>query len=103
MIIAEDVDSEPLAALILNKLKGALRVCCVKAPGFGSGRKNQLDDIGILTKSQILDPDLGMTFENSEVGIMGTAKKVIVGKEETVIIHGQGNKQAIQERVQSIR
>lgn len=81
--------------MILNKLKGVLRVCCVKAPGFGSGRKNQLDDIGILTKSEILDTELGMTFENTDVAIMGTAKKVIVNKDETVIIHGQGDKQTI--------
>ena len=88
LIIAEDVESEPLAALILNKLKGVLRVCCVKAPGFGAGRKNQLDDIGILTKAEVLDSELGMSFESADVAIMGTAKKVIVTKDETVIIHG---------------
>ncbi len=95
MIIAEEVESEPLAALILNKLKGVLRICCVKAPSFGSSRKSQLDDIGILTNSQVVDPELGMSVEKSETAILGSAKKVIIGKEETVIINGKGEKVAI--------
>lgn len=95
MIIAEDVESEPLAALILNKLKGVLRVCCVKTPGFGGAWKNQLDDIGVLTKAEVLDTELGMSFDNADIGILGSAKKVIISKDETVIIHGAGDKQAI--------
>lgn len=92
-----------MAALILNKLKGVLRVCCVKAPGFGSSRKSQLDDIGILTKSEVLDTELGMSLETADVSIMGSAKKVIIGKDETVVIHGMGEKQTIQERIAAIR
>ncbi len=78
--------------MILNKLKGVLRVCCIKTPGFGSGRKNQLDDLGLLTKSEVLDTELGMSFENTDIKMMGGAKKVIIGKEEIVIINGNGEK-----------
>lgn len=85
--------------MILNKLKGVLRVVCVKTPGFGNNRKNQLDDIGVLTKSEVLDTDLGMSFENVEIGILGSAKKVIINKDETIIIDGAGEKESIKTRV----
>ena len=89
-----------MAALILNKLKGVLRVVCVKTPGFGNNRKNQLDDIGVLTKSEVLDTDLGMSFENVDVSILGSAKKVIINKDETIIIDGAGEKEVIKSRVE---
>lgn len=95
IIIAEDVESEPLATLILNKLKGVLKVCCVKTPGFGNNRKNQLDDIAILTKAEVLDTELGMSFDSADIGILGTAKKVIISKDDTVIINGAGEKAEI--------
>lgn len=88
-----------MAALILNKLKGVLRVVCVKTPGFGNNRKNQLDDIGVLTKSEVLDTELGMSFENVDVSILGSAKKVIINKDETIIIDGAGEKDVIKSRV----
>lgn len=100
VIIAEDVESEPLAALILNKLKGVLRVACVKTPGFGNNRKNQLDDIGVLTKSEVIDTDMGMSFENVDINILGSAKKVIINKDETIIIDGSGEKEVIKGRVE---
>lgn len=89
-----------MATLILNKLKGVLKVCCVKTPGFGNNRKNQLDDIAVLTKSQVLDTDLGMTFDSVDISIMGSAKKVIINKDDTVIIDGAGEKTDIQTRVE---
>lgn len=103
VIIAEDVESEPLAALILNKLKGVLKVCCVKTPGFGDNRKKQLEDIAILTKSEVIDTDIGMNFDSSEVGILGSAKKMIIKKDDTIIIDGAGEKEDINKRVESIR
>lgn len=77
-----------------------MRVVCVKTPGFGNNRKNQLDDIGILTKSEVLDTDLGMSFENCDVTILGSAKKVIINKDETIIIDGAGEKETIKGRVE---
>ena len=76
-----------------------MRVVCVKTPGFGNNRKNQLDDIGILTKSEVIDTDLGMSFENVDVNILGSAKKVIINKDETIIIDGAGERETIKNRV----
>ena len=95
VIIAEDVESEPLAALILNKLKGVLKVCCVKTPGFGGNRKNQLEDMAILTKAQVIDTDIGMSLDNVDVDILGSCKKIIIGKDDSVIIDGAGEKEDI--------
>lgn len=72
-----------------------LKVCCVKTPGFGNNRKNQLDDIAVLTKAEVLDTELGMTFDSVDINIMGSAKKVIIGKDDTVIIDGAGEKTSI--------
>lgn len=91
-----------MATLILNKLKGALRVCCVKAPAFGNNRKSQLQDIAILTGSEVIDPEIGMTLENCEVSILGSAKKVIINKDDTIIIGGAGDQDAIGKRITQI-
>lgn len=72
-----------------------MKVCCVKTPGFGNNRKNQLDDIAILTKAEVLDTELGMSFDSADIGILGTAKKVIISKDDTVIINGAGEKAEI--------
>lgn len=95
MIIAEDVESEVLSTLILNKLKGNVRACCVKTPGFGNNRKNQLEDIAILTAGEVLDPELGMEFDQVGVEILGSCKKIIISKDDTVIIDGSGEKTSI--------
>jgi chaperonin GroEL len=86
----------------LNKLKGNVRVCCVKCPGFGNNRKNQLEDIGILTKGEVIDPELGMSFESVDVDILGACKKIIIGKDDTIVIDGAGDKKDIQNRVDQI-
>jgi chaperonin GroEL len=103
LIVSEDVDSEPLAALILNKLKGHLRICCVKAPSFGNNRTQQLSDIAILTGGEMINPEIGMTFETCDMTILGSAKKVIIDKDNTIIIGGAGTEEAIAKRIDQIK
>lgn len=103
VIIAEDVDGDALANLIINKLKGHLNVVAVKAPAFGDRRKAMLEDIAILTGGSVITDDLGRTLENMEVSDFGRADKVKVTKEETTIIHGNGDKKTIEARVASIK
>lgn len=103
ILIADDVESELLATLVLNKIKGHLRVCCVKAPAFGNNRKNQLGDIAALVGGTMLDPEVGMSLENEGIQILGSAKKVIITKDDTIIIGGAGDEQSIKARVEQIR
>ncbi len=103
LIIAEDVESEALALLVVNRLQGALNVCAVKAPGFGDRRKAMLGDIATLTGGTFISEDLGMKLENVELEHLGSAKQVRVEKESTTIISGAGEKQAIEERIRQIR
>jgi chaperonin GroEL len=103
LVIAEDVDGEALTALVVNRLRGVLNVCAVKAPGFGDRRKAMLGDIAVLTGGTLLSEDLGIKLENVELKHLGQAKKVEVTKDATTIIEGAGDKKAIQARVLQIR
>src|SRR5438132_1434643 len=103
LIIAEDVESEALAALVVNRLRGVLQVCAVKAPGFGDRRKAMLGDIAVLTGGQFISEDLGIKLENVQLEQLGKAKTVRVEKESTTIISGAGKKADIQKRIEQIR
>jgi chaperonin GroEL len=103
LIIAEDVDGEALQALVINKLRGTLNVCAVKAPGFGDRRKAMLEDIAILTGGRCITEDLGVKLESLELDDLGQAKRITVGKEDTVIVEGNGTSDAIAGRVGQIK
>ncbi len=103
LIVAEDVEGEALAALVINRLQGVLKVCAVKAPGFGDRRKAMLADIAVLTGGQVVTEDLGIKLEKIELSQLGEAKKIIIGKETTTIIEGAGKKQDITARCDQIR
>lgn len=103
LIIAEDVEGEALTTMILNKLRGTINVCCVKAPGFGDRRKEMLQDIATLTGGQVITSELGIELKDATVDMLGTAKQIKVNKDRTIIVGGAGDKDAIAARISQIR
>ena len=103
VIIAEDMDGEALATLVVNSLRGTLKTCAVKAPGFGDRRKAMLEDIAVLTGGQVISEELGLKLESTELNMLGTAKTVKIDKDNTIIVDGAGSGKAIKERVSQIK
>ncbi len=103
VIIAEDIEADALATVVLNKIRGVLQIAAVKAPGFGDRRKAMLEDIAVLTNGRFISEDLGTKLESVSIDMLGTAKKVVISKEETTIIEGAGSKEAVLGRIEQIK
>src|SRR5207244_11055642 len=103
VIIAEDVEAEALAALVVNKLRGVLHVCAVKAPGFGDRRKAMMGDLAVVVGGKFISEDLGLKLENVELEDLGQAKRVVIDKDNTLLVEGAGKRKDIEARAEQIR
>ena len=103
LIIAEDLDGEALTTLVVNRLRASLKICAVKAPGFGDRRKEMLQDIAILTGGTVISEEQGLSLETTTLEMLGTAEKITVSKDDTTIVNGKGQKNEIDERVAQIK
>jgi len=97
--VAEDIDGEALATLVLNKIRGGLQVAAVKSPGFGDNRRNTMQDIAVATGSQFISEDVGLTLEEAELDVLGTCDKIIISKDDSIIMGGAGEASDVSERV----
>merc|ERR1712157_500276 len=102
-IIAEDIEGEALATLVVNNMRGIVKVCAVKAPGFGDRRKAMLEDIAILTKAKVISEEIGLTLEASKIEDLGSAKRVVINKDNTTVVDGNGDQEAIEGRCAQIK
>jgi len=102
VIVAEDLDGEALATLVLNKIRGGLQVCAVKSPGFGDNRRNTMQDIATATGAIFISEDIGLTVDDADLDVLGTAEKIIISKDDTIIMGGAGDKDEVAERVETI-
>ena len=102
VIVAEDLDGEALATLVLNKIRGGLQVCAVKSPGFGDNRRNTMQDIATATGAIFISEDIGLTVDDADLDVLGTAEKIIISKDDTIIMGGAGDSDEVAERVETI-
>ncbi|KAI8017032.1 hypothetical protein LOK49_LG04G02603 [Camellia lanceoleosa] len=103
LVVAEDVESDALAMLIINKHRARVKVCAIKAPGFGENRRANLDDLAILTGGEVITEERGLNLDKVQMNMLGTAKKVTVSLDDTIILHGGGDKKQIEERCEQVR